>query len=366
MKQKLLVLLLLLSLLLSSCQLPSDFTLPEDWLAFEEASAAYEGDSLWVHFIDVGQADCALLEYGGQFILIDGGNRDDTSLVVSYLAEQGVQELEAIVCTHIHEDHVGGIPGVLDAYPAKALYAPTDSYSSGLFRDIDRRAQTQKLAFTVPAPGDTLTLGALTLTFVGPVTAYEKTNNTSLVLRADFGDSSFLFTGDMETLAEHDLMNYWDDFSPEILDVDVLKVGHHGSYSSSGYRFLYETTPDYGILSLGADNDYGYPHKEPMERFDQAGVTTLRTDLLGSIVAFTDGDIITFTWDNTSADPHYVGDAQPEYYIGNRNSRNFHSPLCDGLPSQRNQVLFSGYQEAMDAGFIPCYGCLGGGTEQPS
>ena len=159
---------------------------------------AVSGDGLIVQFIDVGQADCALLQCDGQFMLIDGGNRDDSQLVVSFLEQQGVKELAAVVCTHAHEDHVGGLPAVLAVYPTKAVYAPTKTYSSKIFDKFVYYTDQQGLTITIPQPGDGFDLGQARVTVLGPVKSYPDTNNTSLVLRVEYGETAFLFTGDME------------------------------------------------------------------------------------------------------------------------------------------------------------------------
>lgn len=317
---------------------------------------AVSGDGLTVQFIDVGQADCALLECGGEFMLIDGGNRDDSQLVVSFLEQQGVKELAAVVCTHAHEDHVGGLPAVLAVYPTKAVYAPTRTYSSSIFDKFVYYTDQQKLGITIPAPGDQFSLGQAVVTVLGPVKSYAETNDTSIVLQVKYGETAFLFTGDMETDAENDMLDYWE--GKVNWKADVLKVGHHGSNSSTSYRFLNEVNPEYGLISLGKDNSYGHPHKEPMSRLRQAGVTILRTDELGTIQAVSDGKEVTLTWEKQSAVPENA-EAAPQVFIGNKNSKKFHASYCENLPSGKNAVEFSSYQEAVDAGYTPCGGCLG-------
>ena len=254
----------------------------------EETPPIASGD-LTVHFIDVGQADCALLECNGKFILIDGGNVADSSLVVSYLQRNGVEQLEAVICSHAHEDHVGGLPGVLAVYPTAAVYAPTKTYSSKCFDDFLYYADQQRLSVTIPKPGDTISFGSATVTVLGPTKSYPDPNNTSLVLRVDFGDTRFLFTGDMEIDAENDLLDSGAD-----VKADVLKVGHHGSNTSTGYRFLREVNPTWAIISVGKNNAYGHPHEEPMSRLHDAEVTVYRTDKIGTILAVSDGNSITF------------------------------------------------------------------------
>ena len=317
---------------------------------------AVSGDGLIVQFIDVGQADCALLQCDGQFMLIDGGNRDDSQLVVSFLEQQGVKELAAVVCTHAHEDHVGGLPAVLAVYPTKAVYAPTKTYSSNIFDKFVYYTDQQGLEITIPAPGDRFSLGQEEVTVLGPVKSYAETNDTSIVLRVTYGETSFLFTGDMETDAENDMLDYWE--GKVDWKTDVLKVDHHCSNSSTSYRFLNEVDHTYGVISLGKDNSYGNPHKEPMSRLNQAGVTILRTDELGTIQAVSDGKEVTLTWQNQSAVPE---NAEPtaQVFIGNKNSKKFHAPDCANLPSDKNAVEFTSYQEAVDAGYAPCGSCLG-------
>ena len=344
MKKKLLALFFALSLLLCGCAevLPAETTV--------------SGKGLTVQFLDVGQADCALLECGGEYLLIDGGNRDDSQLVVSFLEQQGVQELSAVVCTHAHEDHVGGLPAVLAVYPTKAVYAPTKTYSSNIFDKFVYYTDQQGLEITIPAPGDQFSLGQAEVTVLGPVKSYAEANNTSIVLRVDYGETVFLFTGDMETDAENDMLDYWEGR----LDwqADVLKVGHHGSNTSTGYRFLNAVNPEYGVISVGKGNDYGHPHKEPLSRLRQAGVTILRTDELGAIQAVSDGKEVTFTWANQSAAPENA-EAAEQVFIGNKNSKKFHAPDCKNLPAEKNSVEFSSYQQAIDAGYTPCGSCLG-------
>lgn len=331
--------LLLILLLLAGCGVPIPET-PAD-------------GALTVRFLDVGQADSILLECGGEFLLIDGGNVADSDLVVAALERYGVETLAAVVCTHPHEDHVGGLPGVLAVYPTETVYAPTTTYSSRCFDDFLYYVDQQRLTVTIPAPGDRFSLGDALVTVLGPVKAYPDPNDTSIVLRVDYGDTRFLFTGDMEQTAEADLLDSGAD-----LRADVLKAGHHGSSTSTGYRFLYAVEPEYAVISVGEGNPYGHPHWETISRLHDAEIPIYRTDHLGTITAVSDGYDITFTWEKPSGLPDR-GDAEETVYIGNTSSHKFHLPTCSGLPSEKNQIFFDTYQDAVNAGYTPCSRCLG-------
>ena len=339
--------LLLCALILAGCAAPvTPSTQPEP----------AEKGSFSVHYIDVGQADCALIECDGKYMLIDGGNAEDSSLVVSYLQKQGVEELEAVVCSHAHEDHVGGLPGVLAVFPTKAVYAPTKTYSSKVFDKFLYYTDQQGLDVTIPAPGDQFTLGDALVMILGPVKSYADPNNTSIVMMIDFHGKRFLFTGDMETEAENDMLDYWGEYFT--WSADVLKVGHHGSDTSTSYRFLRAVMPAYGIISVGKGNSYGHPNETPLSRLEDAEVTVLRTDKLGSIIVTTDGKNITLSWEQTSQQPDTPPSDGPQQFIGNKNSKTLHLPSCSSLPKEENRVIFDDYDTAIAQGYKPCSLCM--------
>ena len=255
--------------------------------------------SFKVHFIDVGQADCALIECNGEYALIDGGNTDDTELVVDYLAEQDVDRLSLVVGTHYHEDHIGGLPGILKAYSADTVWTSAVSYYNGYVNAFLNAAKSYSDELLYPKIGDTYRLGGATITMLGPVrTNYEDLNDTSLVLMVTYGKTRFLFTGDMEQIAESDLLASGAD-----VKADVLKVGHHGSYSSTSYWFLRAVAPTYAVISAGGSNDYGHPHDSTLSQLKNADVVIYRTDQMYSIVATSDGSNISFSWENIYANP---------------------------------------------------------------
>ncbi len=310
---------------------------------------------LQVHFIDVGQADCALLYTDGHAMLIDGGNVDDSSLVVSYLLDLGIEELDCVIATHAHEDHAGALGGILAVFPVETVYVTTTTYASKCYDDFMRYVDQQGLTPIIPKPGDVYHLGDCEITFLGPQKSYSDTNDTSLVCRADFGERSFLFTGDMELNAESDLLAAGVN-----LKADVLKVGHHGSSTSTGYAFLRAVAPMWGVISCGKDNDYGHPHREIVSRLQDAEVAYFRTDLAGTILAETDGESLVFsTGNNVAPEGGDNGIEEEDVFIGNKNSKKFHLPSCNSLPSESNQVIFDSYEDAIAAGYTPCGGCLG-------
>ena len=318
-----------------------------------------ENAPLQVHFIDVGQALSVLVECDGQFMLYDGGNVDDGSLVVSYLQQQGVEELQYVFCSHAHEDHVGGLAAALAYFPAHHVYAPVTEADTKCFRDFVKYTRQQGLSVEVPAAGTVWQLGSATVTQLGPVAQYSDTNDTSLVLRLDYGSTSFLLTGDMEADAERDLVNTGAN-----LKADVLQVGHHGSSTSTSYIFLNSVLPEMGVISCGANNKYGHPHEETLSILRDAGVDVYRTDLLGTITIGSDGRNYTVGTEHTATDaqlnptdPAASGTAQ-QGYIGNVNSKKFHLPSCPNLPAEKNQILFSSYDEAVAAGYTPCGTCI--------
>ena len=319
MKKRILILLMLL-LFLAGCATPAptsteptaDITAPLDTPqlpteAFtesptepEETGLFPEGtETLTAHFIDVGQADSILLECGGEYALIDAGYPEGGVVVVEYLKELGVERLSLVVGTHPHGDHIGGLPEVLNAFPADNVWSSHISYSNDTVRAFLNAVAGQSLPLQKPPIGETFQLGGATITKIGPVIDYyDDVNNMSLVLMVQFGDIKMLFTGDMEREAEEDLLG-----SGANVKADLLKVGHHGSYTSTSYPFLRAVAPTYGVICVGGNNDYGHPHDEPLSRLRDADVIIYRTDKMYDIMAVTDGTEIRFSWENQYAKP---------------------------------------------------------------
>ena len=273
-------LLLTLTLLLSltAC----DFS----WL-FDPSPAPTEG--LAVHFIDVGQGDCELVEAQGHFLLIDGGERGSEEKVVKYLRKQGVERLDYVVSTHPHSDHMGGLAyGVLAAFPVGTVIAPrfspentpdTQTYEKFLDAVTDLVANGTKAKYA--RPGDVYPLGEASFTILGPLKEDGKNyNNDSVIVRVEYQDRAALFMGDAEKSVETALLKEYGAG----LRADLLKAGHHGSKTSSNEDFLYIVRPEELVISCGVGNSYGHPHPEVLERCKAMGIRVHRTDIEGNIV----------------------------------------------------------------------------------
>jgi len=256
---------------------------------------------LTVHFIDVGQADSALLEHDGQFVLIDGGYQSTGDELVDYLLDHGVEELSLVIATHLHGDHLGGLPAVLEAFPVQRIWCSSQTYYSYTYDQFCKLADQQDVPIETPRIGETVVLGDVHLKLLGPLNPpYTDLNNSSLVVMATHINNRFLFTGDMRHEAELELVEAGTD-----LKADVLKVGHHGSYTSTSYLFLRTVQPKHAVISCGRNNEYGHPHSAPVSRLRDADVNIFRTDKLGTILAVSDGTNISFTWEFTNAQPEW-------------------------------------------------------------
>ena len=312
-----------------------------------EASAAAQqtpaDETLTVRFLDVGQGDSILLACGDETMLIDGGPVEEGQFLVSRLNRLDVAELTYVINTHPDEDHCGGLAAVLAKYPAEHVYSSVTEYTTKVFSNVVKYADEQGHPVEVPQTGDSWTLGSASVQVIGPVQTYSDPNNGSLVLRVDYGGTSFLFTGDMEQNAEADLMD-----SGANVRADVLKAGHHGSPTSSSEAFLEAVAPSIAVISVGENNDYGHPSADVLARLEALGTTIYRTDTQGEIIITSDGQTLTVTTDPTSREPAAGKDAP---FIGNRNSMIVHSANCAKLPGEDNRVYFNTAEEAEEYGY---------------
>lgn len=330
----------------------------------QETAGVSESGSFTIHFIDVGQADSALVTCDGHSMLIDGGNADDSNLVYSVLQRETNRHLDYVVGTHAHEDHIGGLSGAFEADTADVTFCPVTEYDSKAFRNFKTRADERGGGITIPAVGDTFTLGEASVTVVAVNSVPEDTNNTSIVIRIVYGDTSFLFTGDAEQETEEKILETGQD-----IESTVLKVGHHGSSTSTSQAFLDAVSPTYAVISCGKDNSYGHPHSETLAKLSSAGVEVLRTDELGDIYCTSDGTEVTFSYgeyhkDSDTSAAEIEEPQQPdtisETYILNTNSHKFHRPDCSSASqiSDANREEYTGTREELiEQGYTPCGYC---------
>jgi competence protein ComEC len=301
--KKLFALLLALICLLTACEFSPQLS-PGDAQGGGETGFT-------VYFIDVGQADSTLIISDGATMLIDGGNVADSDLVYTFLKDHGVSRLDYIVGTHAHEDHIGGLAGALNYATAGVAICPVTEYDSKAFNNFVKYLGEQGVSITVPKPGDTFTLGGANVQIFAPINPSDEPNNTSIVMKITYGDTSFLFTGDAEREEEADILEAGYDIS-----ATVLKVGHHGSETSTSYPFLREITPKYAVISCGTGNSYGHPHDDTLSKLRDADATLYRTDLQGTITTVSDGNTVSFTTEKngTIQTNPTTPTAEPTYY----------------------------------------------------
>ena len=330
-------------------------------------SPTHDTDSLsgdfTIYFLDVGQADSAVVACDDKYMLIDGGAKSSSSLLYSFLKSHGISHLDYVIGTHAHEDHIGGIPGALRFATAGKVYCSETEYDTKAFGDFIKAVNAQKLPLTKPVPGETFELGGAIVEMLAPINfKTDEQNDLSIVLKITYGDTSFLFTADAGRNEEQDILNAGYD-----INCDVLKVGHHGSESSTTYPFLREIMPKYAVISVGKDNDYGHPTDAALSRLRDADVTVYRTDLNGTVICTSDGKTVTFEPAKGEAFVYTgAGTAQgssntsdPAGYLGNLNSKKFHYIDCSSGQKtlEKNRVYFASREEAVNQGFVPGQCC---------
>ena len=318
-------------------------------------STAPANTTLSVTFLDVGQGNCVIAESNGHYMLIDGGNSNYSSKVVSYLHDLGITTLDYIVISHYDADHLSGVIGVLNNYNATKILSPdyeSDTKTYGSYISIMNKKNYTAIHPTI---GDEFTLGDATFTIVSPTKyTYDDENNNSIGIRLTDSSHSFLLLGDAEAQSELDIINSGIDLS-----CDVYMVSHHGSSNSSTDALLDITKPSVAVISVGK-NDYGHPTEQTLTRLSSHNISVLRTDQDGTIIAYSGKDFLQWNIDfdtklvKKEASSNSSAEAS---YIGNKNSLKFHLPTCPNLPATSNQVYFDSRQDAVSSGFSPCGVC---------
>lgn len=260
------------------------------WFMTKPRPVPIPADTLRVYILDVGQGDAALLRTDSHSVLIDGGEPDYGPTVVRMLQKAGVEQLDCIINSHPHSDHIGGIAAVLEQIPVGALYLPKTPEAwkpTGLsYTNVLDLAEEKQIPIITPACHETLSLGAAELEFLcADDASLVDLNDCSLVCRVTCGERRFLFTGDLSAAGEQAMLS-----KGYALSADVLKIGHHGSSQSTTPDFLAAVSPDYAAISCGAMNDYGHPAPRILNVLRDAACAVYRTDFDHTILFETDGD----------------------------------------------------------------------------
>ncbi len=259
-------------------------------------SAAYDA-ALVVTVIDVGQGDSILVTHGDDTMLIDAASKASADAVLKKLREQRIEDIDFLVATHPHEDHIGGIVSVIENYKVGAVYMADTRSDSKTYKKLMSVIEAEDIPVIEAYAGIEFSLGAALCTIVSPARdAEHDANNESIVIFLDYLDSEFLFTGDMERKAEKELIKSGFDF-----DADVLKVAHHGSSTGTSEAFLKIASPEYAVISCGEGNSYRHPHEETLFLLGEYEADILRTDISGGITFISDGKTIIIKLEKAAA-----------------------------------------------------------------
>lgn len=229
--------------------------------------------NLKIHFIDVGQADSILIQANnGKSMLVDAGNNADADTIISYIKKHNITSFDYVVGTHPHEDHIGSLDTVIDTFNVDKVIMPKVAHTTQTYLDALTAIKDKGLKITAPVPGTEYKLGDTKFAVLAPNSDnYEGLNDYSVVIKLTHGINSFLFTGDAETVSENEMLGKGHD-----LKADVLKVGHHGSDTSTTTQFLKAVSPTYAVISVGTGNSYGHPSPSVLNRLSATQIDIYR------------------------------------------------------------------------------------------
>lgn len=332
-----------------------------------------------VHVLDVGQGLSVFVESQGHYMLYDGGDRNKSSFVVSYLKEAKVDSLDYVIASHYDGDHLNGVVGALNVFPVKQVFSPDYTTDTRVYNSFYSIINKKSINRKQPSVGTTYQLGDAAFQILSPSKDdYKDLNNYSIGIRITDGDTSFLITGDAESDSEKEICK-----TKLNLESDVYVMGHHGSGTSTSWELLQKVTPEYAILSCGTGNAYGHPHIESMEKLQDMDIHLFRTDKQGTITAITDGTSI--TWNVEPCNDYSAGDkndnpAQPQNstpekqysdqisgktavvteYILNTSTKKIHYPDCKSVKQMKDKNKKSTTQSRdslINQGYSPCGNC---------
>ena len=368
-------------LFLSGC---SEKSRPQGSMETEEEANNAEG-KLEVHFIDVGQGDATLIRQGEHAMLIDAGDNSKGTAVQAYLQSQNIKKLDYVIGTHPDSDHIGGLDVILYKFQWDMVMMPELEKDTRTYEDVVKVIQDKNKQITVSGAGETYSMGQAEFTIVCPQKSDygDNSNNYSIGIRLTFGENAFLFTGDAEEEAEQDMLASGMDLS-----ADVFKAAHHGSDTANTADFLKAIHPEAVVISCGEGNSYGHPRAAVLNELRQMGVNVYRTDEQGTIVAYSDGENITWncsgseSWkagepvgssveqENGSSVEQENGSSAEQgedmkeegnaAYVLNRNTGKFHKPSCSSveqISEENREYTDKSREEIIEAGYEPCKRC---------
>ena len=344
---------------LSGCTIAEDilYAVTEELLYgdYEETYNDYEDNvdhdfvssgEMEVWFIDVGQGDSALIiSPEGKTMLIDCGEYENIDSVTGVLDKKGIDTLDVVIATHPHTDHMGGMATIFWDYEVKSVYMPYASANTTAFEKMLEAIEEEGLKINTAKAGVSFDLGSVHAEMFGPCSdEYEDVNDYSVIMKLTYGNISYLFTGDATTFAENEVLRSGADLSS-----NVLKVGHHGSNSSTSQEFLDAVDPDCAAICVGANNDYGHPKERVLKRL--TGIPIYRTDQLGTFCISTDGE--TLKTPDGELKPA-VKSASDRYVYITENGSKYHTEDCIYFDEDSMEVKES---RAIAWGYEPCSKC---------
>lgn len=244
---------------------------------------------LSIHMIDVGQGDSILVQTPtNKNILIDGGDEDSENIIISYLRQKRIKTIDIIIATHPDSDHIGSLDNIIKKFNVNSIYMPEQSTDSKAYQNLINSCMDKNLSIQHLYKNDVLNIdNNINIYVLSPSYIQEESNLNSIVFKLTFNDNSFLFMGDAEEENEKEILH-----SFKLNNINFIKIGHHGSNSSSSLEFIKKISPDIAAISCGYKNQYGHPHREVINNLKQNHVSIYRTDRIGDIVFYSDGEII--------------------------------------------------------------------------
>lgn len=325
------------------------------------------------HMLDVKQGMSVLMECDGHWILYDGGPKETSSYVVSYLKKQGVEKLDYVIASHYDADHISGLVGVLNVFPCDTVLCPDYETDTMIYQSFETMLQKNGAKVVHPIQGDRFYLDSLELQIVGPFTySYTEENDRSICIRIVHGKNCFLMCGDAGEQAESDMISL-----KEPLQSDVYVVNHHGSSYSNTTSFLKCVDPKIALISCATGNSYGHPAKETLERLKKSDCMLYRTDVQNNIVLFSDGKKIwsdkeaTECWEpgeelwrneseNCSNDQQTATSLNQVQYVCNTNTKKFHYETCKSIKQMKEKnkkYTTASREELIQQGYQSCGNC---------